>query len=220
MEICVNKVRIFYEQEGSGRPVILLHGNGEDHQIFREAAEVLRDSFTVYLPDSRGHGQSGPAEEFHYMDMAEDVKAMIEALDLKQPALYGFSDGGIVGLLAASRYPRLLSALMVSGANTSPGGIKRKWMRLFQEEYQRTRDPKLKLMLREPHITEKQLSKIQIPVLVTAGSNDMIRRRDTEKIARCIPDSSLKILKGEDHGSYIVHQRKAAELFREFLGGR
>ena len=54
--------------------------------------------------------------EFHYSDMAEDVKCFIEALKLEKPVLYGFSDGGIVGLLVVSTYPGLLSRLIVSGA--------------------------------------------------------------------------------------------------------
>ena len=218
MEVQVNGITMFYEKTGSGRPMILLHGNGEDHEIFREAAEVLKEYFTVYMPDSRGHGRSTAVTEYHYRDMAEDVQAFAEALRLERPVLYGFSDGGIVGLMAAIRAPELLSALIVSGANTEPRGIRRKWLRLFQQEYRRTGDAKLKMMLREPDLTEKQLGRIRIPVLVTAGSSDMIRRRDTEKIAGAVPGSRLLILKGEDHGSYIVHQKKIAELLLSFLG--
>lgn len=217
MEVAVNGIRIYYEKIGSGKPLILLHGNGESHDIFCEAADVLKEHFTVYLPDSRGHGQSSRVEEFHYSDMAADVRAMIGALHLERPALYGFSDGGIVGLLTAIQSPQLLSALVVSGANTSPKGMKRKWFRIFQDEYRKSKDARMKLMLCEPRITEKQLGEIRVPTLITAGSNDIIRRRDTEKIARAIPGSRLKILKGEDHGSYIVHQRRLAELLTEFF---
>ena len=66
-------------------------------------------------------------------------------------------------------------------------------------------------------MTEKELSGMRIPGLVTAGSRDMIRRRETEKIARALPDGRMRILKGEDHGSYIVHQTKIAEILREFM---
>ena len=218
MEAFVNGIKIFYEKLGSGRPLLLLHGNGEDHTIFREAAEVLAEHCTVYLPDTRGHGQSSPVETYHYRDMAEDVRQLILELGLERPVLYGFSDGGITGLLTAIRAPELLSALAVSGANTSPAGLKTCWRKIFREEYRRTGDEKLRLMLREPCITERELSRIRIPLLVTAGSRDMIKRRDTEKIARAVPDSRMKILRGEDHGSYIVHQKKIAELLLEFLG--
>lgn len=197
--------------------MILLHGNGEDHSIFAETAEILKEHFAVYMPDTRGHGRSEGVEEYHYSDMAEDLRELIRALGLERPLLCGFSDGGIVGLLAAVRDPGLLSAMVLCGANLTPKGMKTRWYRLFQKEYQRTGNAKLKLMLREPHITAEQLTRIRIPVLVTAGSRDLIRRRETERIAAGIPGSHLKILKGEDHGSYIVHCGKLAELLVDFF---
>lgn len=83
------------------------------------------------------------------------------------------------------------------------------------KEYQRTGDAKLKLMLRSRALRRSSW-RIRIPVLVTAGSRDLIRRRETERIAAGIPGSRLKILKGEDHGSYIVHCGKLAELLVDF----
>ena len=61
----VNGINLYYEVRGNGRPLILLHGNGEDHTIFEEAAEVLSKSFACYLIDSRGHGKSTPVKEYH-----------------------------------------------------------------------------------------------------------------------------------------------------------
>lgn len=90
----VNNGHLYYEKSGAGRPLILLHGNGEMHKIFDKAIPILAENFTVYAIDSRGHGQSQPVLEYHYADMAEDIKCFIEALELKNPMLYGFSDGG------------------------------------------------------------------------------------------------------------------------------
>ena len=59
----VNGIDLFYEKAGEGRPLLLVHGNGEDHTIFDEAAAELAGSFTCYAVDSRCHGQSGG--EFH-----------------------------------------------------------------------------------------------------------------------------------------------------------
>ena len=58
MFIHVNGVHLFYEKQGTGKPLILLHGNEEDHRIFDEAIELLKKHYTVYAVDSRGHGQS------------------------------------------------------------------------------------------------------------------------------------------------------------------
>ena len=78
----VNGVRLFYEQYGSGSPLILVHGNGEDHTIFDEAVEMLSCRYTCYAVDSRGHGRSVYRGAFHYRDMAADYLAFMEALDL------------------------------------------------------------------------------------------------------------------------------------------
>ena len=49
MFIHVNGVRLFYEKQGTGKPLILLHGNEEDHRIFDEAIELLKKHYTVYI---------------------------------------------------------------------------------------------------------------------------------------------------------------------------
>lgn len=212
MIINVNGIDLFYEKTGSGEPLIMLHGNGETHEIFDRAVPILAEHFTVYRIDTRGHGQSGPVSEYHYGDMAEDVRCFIEELGLESPVLYGFSDGGIIGLLLASGYPTLLSRLIVSGANLNPRGIKLRWLCLLRLAYCLSRKPKMKLMLKEPDITRDTLGKIDIPVTVLAGSKDIVSQSHTEKIAEGIRDSDLKILQGHDHGSYIVHKTEIAHL--------
>ena len=109
MYIDINNVKLYYDVVGIGSPLILIHGNGESHEIFDEAVKLLSEHFTCYLLDSRGHGQSQKVSEYHYADMAEDVYQFIQALSLHNITFYGFSDGGIIGLLLASRYPDCLS---------------------------------------------------------------------------------------------------------------
>lgn len=215
MKIFVNSIHLFYEKYGEGSPLILLHGNGESHQIFDRAIPILSRHFTVYALDTRGHGESDPVCEFHYSDMAEDVKCLIEALALQKPILYGFSDGGIVGLLLASQYPGILSKLIVSGANTVPEGLKSGWYRLFRFAYWVTRDPKIGLMLTEPHISSEELGRIEIPSIIFAGNRDLIQEEHTRSIARAIPNSFLYLLNGENHMSYVVHSEKIARLILE-----
>ncbi len=216
MHITVNGLRLYYECGGQGRPLILLHGNGESHEIFSEARGLLEKIFTVYALDSRGHGKSDAAESFHYSDMAEDVRLFIGALHLEKPLLYGFSDGGIIGLMLAAEYPSLLLGLIISGANTHPLGLKKGWLTFFKFLYRFNRDPLLKLMLTEPNITKEALGRIEVPTLVLAGAKDMIKRSDTEFIAANIKGSRLRIIPRASHGSYIVHKRTIAELIKEF----
>ena len=117
----INGIDLYYEKTGSGRPLLLVHGNGEDHTIFDVAIEELKEHFTCYAVDSRGHGQSTPVNELHYEDMSRDMMALMDHLDLHDVLFYGFSDGGIVGLLTASRcYP--FTGLLVIGAGVAQEG--------------------------------------------------------------------------------------------------
>ncbi|MBO5342622.1 MAG: alpha/beta hydrolase [Lachnospiraceae bacterium] len=214
--IKVNNIKLFYTCTGSGAPLIMLHGNGEDHSIFNEAVALLTKHFTVYSIDARDHGQSDKVDELHYDDMAEDIRIFIEELGLEKPILYGFSDGGIIGLLLAIKYPELLSKVIGSGVNVNPEGLVKGWYIIFKIIYFFNRDRKFKLMLTEPNITKEMLSKIRIPVFLTGGSKDMIRQEHMRMIAENIPGAKLSILEGEKHGSYIVHNQKIAEVIIEY----
>ena len=217
MRIRVNGIELFYETSGKGPPIILLHGNGEDHTIFDVLTKKLSANYTVYGVDSRGHGKSGKVKTLDYQSMMEDTAAFIRALDIKSPVLYGFSDGGIIGLLLAVRYPDLLSTLIVSGANTHPGGIRRRYALLMKIVYFFTRSPKYKLMLTQPDISRDDLAKIMMPTLVLAGSRDLVRDAHTRMLAARISNSRLRILNGESHASYVVHSKKLYEIIRPFL---
>ncbi len=215
MYIHVNNVNLFYEKTGEGRPLVMVHGNGEDHTIFNEAVRVLKEYYTCYCVDSRGHGYSMSADELHYADMAEDMTAFLEKLDLQDVTFYGFSDGGIIGLLAAARTDRIRT-LIVSGANLTPQGVKTPLRLLLRGMRLVKKDPKIELMLREPHIGDAELKKITAKTLVLAGSKDLVVERETRHIAETIPGAELEILLGEGHGSYIVHKEKIAEIILRF----
>lgn len=130
--VFVNGVTMHYEEMGAGRPVVLVHGNGEDHHIFDiEIAQLVKAGYQVYAPDSRGHGANEPQSEYHYADMAEDMYQFIRAMNLEKPAFYGFSDGGIIGLILITSHPDCVGALAISGTNLSPDGL----IPSFVEEY-------------------------------------------------------------------------------------
>ena len=219
MNITVNNVNLYYDAVGSGNPLILVHGNGESHEIFSEAVKLLKTHFTCYLIDSRGHGRSQKVTEYHYADMAEDIHQFVQALSLQNVTFCGFSDGGIIGLLLASGYPDLFERMIVCGANTSPAAIE-DWVEENFPDYRRImkKSPLFKLMMTEPDISGEQLAAIKPPTLVLAGSEDVIDEEDTRFIASSIPGAELKILEGETHDSYIAGSSKIGELILEFCG--
>lgn len=217
MYIQLNGQIIYYEKSGEGSPVILVHGNKETHKIFDILIPALAKKHTVYAIDSRGHGLSASVDNFHYTDMAEDIIALIQGLDLIKPAFYGFSDGGIIGLIASSRHPSLFSSLVISGANLTPRGLKFFTRAAIRLSYIKSRDPLSALMLKEPHLGKSDLARITIPVLVLAGSKDIVRKSETKRIAAWIPNAVLKILPGESHSSYVVHSPKLFPLLNDFF---
>jgi pimeloyl-ACP methyl ester carboxylesterase len=212
MYIQLEEVTLFYEKRGMGEPLILLHGNGEDHRTFNHAILELSETFTVYAVDSRNHGQSTMTDQFHYHVMAHDIEQMIEKLELNHVTIAGFSDGGILCLLIAATNPVWLKKIIVMGANLYPKGVKPKVNDLTEIDYQRSKNPYLKMMLEEPMITNQMLHRIQVPVVVAAGSNDVIMKSHTKKIANHIKHSTLVILEGETHESYVVRGHHLIDL--------
>lgn len=217
-----NGVELYYEKSGSGPPIILLHGNGETLGIFDKLIPDLEKSFTVYAIDARGHGKSQKIKEIHYVDLADDVADFIRQENLSKPILYGFSDGGIVGLLTAIKYPDILGKLIVSGANANPMGLKL-WIRVvFRTMYFFTHDFRTKMMFYEPNITAEELGKIKTPTVVLAGERDLIKPEHTQfiydSIAKTNSNATLYIIPGEGHISYVAHSKKLYPILMKFLG--
>ena len=211
MYITVNGVKLWYEKSGSGRPLIMVHCNSMSHKIFSRSVKVLEKHFTVYCPDSRDHGKSEKVRTLHYEDMAEDMFRFIEALGIEKPVFYGFSDGGIIGLILAGAHPDLLSSLIVSGARLNPGSTKELPMKFFKLWSHFDRSDKMRIMMREPDITDEMLEGITVPTFVTAGEKDVIKLSHTEHIAKTVPGAQLKIFEKEGHSGYIMNSTKIAD---------
>ena len=101
---------LYYKELGQGVPLVMLHGNGESHQIFGRLSELMSRHYRVILMDSRGHGASKlrdtvRAQELTTSSMADDVVQVMDVLHVPKAVILGFSDGANVALEAASRYP-------------------------------------------------------------------------------------------------------------------
>ncbi len=213
----VNGVSLLYEVQGQGRPVILLHGNGgSHHDLDTLSAQMVRAGYRVYALDSRGQGANELLPEYHYADMAEDVWQFCGLLGIERPIVYGWSDGGIVALELELAHPGTVSLMAISGANISvdcmePGV----WEEIYGDSD--PSDPLIAMMLREPRIEPSALEAIDCPVLVCAGEDDLISYDHTCLIANHLPHSTLCIVPGENHGSYIWHNPRMGEILLEFI---
>ncbi len=100
----------------AGKPVaLLLHGTGFVAEVWSEVAEALAVDYTVYALDRRGHGLSHkpPADRYHFRDFADDVRMVIERLDLHDIYGIGHSAGATDLMLAAKLLPDRFARLFV-----------------------------------------------------------------------------------------------------------
>ena len=218
IKVADGRILLHYIVAGEGKPVVLIHGNGESHQLFRtEIDQLVAAGYKVYAPDSRGHGESTVVREFHYAEMAEDVYDFIHGLGLEKPAYYGHSDGGIIGLLLELKHPGTLSCMAISGTNLSPAGIDAAFTEKITLLNRLEPNPLWTLMLTEPQIDPRELERIRIPVLVTAGEFDLILPEETERILAHLPKGEGMIVPGADHGSYLDGDERMGEMLIDFF---
>lgn len=113
---------IEYEDNGQGRPVVLLHAFPLSHAMWRRQVEALSAEYRVIAPDLRGFGGTSAFEGTPSVEqMADDVAALLDALDTAEPiALGGLSMGGYVALAFARRYPARLRALVLADTRAEP----------------------------------------------------------------------------------------------------
>jgi len=215
----VNGQRLLYAVRGpeDGKAVILVHGNGGSHKsLLTQAKQLARWGYRVYSLDSRGQGANPPVDELHYSDMTEDTYRFIKQLGLKEPYFYGWSDGGIIGLMLESQHPGTLGKLAVSGANLSPDCGED--FESFKEWILANQSPVTLMMLDEPDINPKSLSAIKCPTLVTVGSRDVISVEHTKLIADSIPGAKLVVVKRGTHSSYIKRSPRMGRMLKDFFG--
>ena len=223
---------LYYEESGNGFPLILLHGNGEDHTYFENQVSFFSDRYRVIALDTRGHGKSPRGGgEFTLSRFADDLYEFMKLMGIEKAHILGFSDGANIAMIFALRHPEMIEKLILNGGNLSPAGIRKSVQLPIEVGYRITgffagksmpaaqNAEMLGLMVNEPHIEPGELTAITVPTLVIAGTRDMVKRRHTELIAASLPDSRLVFIKG----NHFIANRKAAlfnEAVREFLGQR
>lgn len=199
----------FYIEQGTGFPLILLHGNGEDCAYFTRQIDSFSENFHVIALDTRGHGQTPRGEApFTIRQFAEDLLAFMDQHNIEKAHLLGFSDGGNIAMVFALAHPERVDKLILNGANLDASGVKRKIQIPIEIGYRiakffARKSPKAKknaemlgLMVNDPNVNPEELSRIQNKTLVIAGDNDMIKDQHTRLIAQSIPGAELCILQG------------------------
>ena len=203
-------IKLNFIEQGQGQPMILLHGNGENCNYFEHQIPCFSKNYHVIAIDTRGHGQSPRGEmPFTIKQFAEDLHDYMDEKGIEKAILLGFSDGGNIALTFALKYPERVDKMIVDGANLFPSGVKPlyQWSielgyriaKLFSKKSEQAKRnaEMLGLMVNEPHIESSELDRLTMPVLVVAGTKDMIKESHTRLIYKSLPNAQLAILEGD-----------------------
>jgi pimeloyl-ACP methyl ester carboxylesterase len=113
-------VSIAYETRGIGPPLVLLHGGWLDRRLWTPQLERFADRRTVVAVDLRDHGASGHAAgDYRVADLADDVRVLLDGLDLERPVVGGLSLGSLVAQRLAATAGDRLDGLVLAGAPAS-----------------------------------------------------------------------------------------------------
>ena len=111
-------MKLFYRKFGNGPPLIILHGLYGSSDNWVTIAKKIGDSFTVYLPDQRNHGQSPHSDIHDYNSMRDDLFELVTDLRLGRFFLAGHSMGGKTAISFAAKWPEMIYGLLI--ADISP----------------------------------------------------------------------------------------------------
>jgi pimeloyl-ACP methyl ester carboxylesterase len=186
-KIRVRGIEMAYDVEGSGPPVVLLHGYPFNRSMWSEQVEALQPSHRVITPDLRGLGETEATREPATMsEMAEDVAALLDELRIDRVTLGGLSMGGYVALAFVRRFPLRVRALILADTRPQPD----------TEEGKRAREEQAQKVLEEgtTSIADLILKKALAPA--TLAERPEIVARVREMIATSKPEGVAAALRG------------------------
>ncbi|MGW8742201.1 alpha/beta fold hydrolase [Streptomyces sp. WAC 04229] len=217
-------VRTWYESEGTGDPLVLLHGGFCTNDTWGAQRADLAAAYRVLLPERRAHGHTPDVDgPLTYQDMADDTVAFLETVVDAPAHLVGWSDGAVVALLVALARPDLVRRVVLIGANFRPAGEcfvepgmldamtpDSPDMAFFREMYEAVSPdgadhwPVVALKVidmwrTQPALSERELGRVTAPTLVVTGDDDLMTLEHTTALYRALPDARLAVLPGASH---------------------
>jgi pimeloyl-ACP methyl ester carboxylesterase len=236
----LGEVRAYYEEDGAGEPVLLLHPGGADSRVFDDNLARLAAGFHVHRPDRRGHGRTpdvpGPIT---YELMASETVAFLEQVVGGPAHLVGHSDGAVVALVAALRRPDLVRRLVLASGvfrhdGWAPGAIDldEETMTFFiefhgavspdgPEHFPVIAEKLHRMQSEEPTLTVADLAGYPGPALVMVGDDeDEIPLAHTLALRQGLPQAQLAVVPGAGHGLFLDRPGLCNHIVNEFLGGR
>jgi pimeloyl-ACP methyl ester carboxylesterase len=228
----VRGIDIYTEQYGSGKPLLLIHGNGGSIQSMASIIPYFSARYKVIAADSRAHGKSiDNGDSLSFEMMADDDAALLDQMHIDSAYVIGWSDGGIVALVLAMRHPSKIEKLASTGANLWPDSTalipslwkdeKKYYDSLHTKAWATPKEKNnwkiFMLDWLQPNIPLSALHTIHCPSLIISGDHDLIVLDHTIKIYENIPNAYLWILPDSGHGTLIEHSGEFDEKVNEFL---
>lgn len=215
-------VRIHYQDQGEGPPVVLIHGymaSGNMNWRVPGVQQLLGPDYRVITIDNRGHGKSDKPTraEAYGSNMADDVVRLLDHLQIPKAHLVGYSMGGMISLNVSARYPDRVRSALIGGMGWLPkgpiiGGTE-------ETQLPRPRSSALKACARafpDLGITRQQLEAIQVPMSVLIGDEDGLLERHVRPMQEIRPDIPVVLVPGGTHISCLF-KPKFKESIKEWL---
>ncbi len=192
----INGMQIYYEVSGEGDPLIVLHGAYMNIPSMGEIIPRLARTHKVYALELQGHGRTTDIDRpITYPNLADDVAAFMNAVDLKKADVFGYSMGAAAGLQLAIRHPEKVNRLIAASVAYDANGWQPEFKAFipqmsvemfvgmpFAQEYRKlAADPngfpalvkKLIALEHEPMAWEADVRAIRAPVLIISGDADV-----------------------------------------------
>ena len=235
----IRGINLYVEEYGSGKPLLLIHGNGGSIQSMGSIIPYFSKQYRVIAVDSRAQGKStDAADSLSFEMMADDDAALLNNLHIDSTYVIGWSDGGIVALALAMRHPHKVIKLASTGANLWPDstallpslwiGEQRYYDSLHSTKFTTAKERNdwkiFMLDWLQPNIQLGELHKIGCPSLIISGDHDLINLEHTVKIYQNISKAYLWVVPNSGHPTLIEHTdeftKKVDEFFKESFRSR
>ncbi|MBK5569607.1 alpha/beta hydrolase [Ensifer sp. SSB1] len=210
----VNGMKMYYEVSGEGEPLVVLHGAYMNIPSMGAIIPKLAETHKVYAIEFQGHGRTTDIDRpITYPNLADDVAAFMDAVDLKKADVFGYSMGAAAGLQLAIRHPEKVNKLAAASVGYDAEGWQPEFKAFipqmtvemfvgmpFAEDYRKlAANPdgfpdlvkKLIQLEKEPMAWEADVKALKTPVLVIAGDADVATLEHTVALFRLLGGGAM-----------------------------
>ncbi len=234
-----NNIKVNYKEYGKkdGKPIIFLHGWGQNIEMMEPIAKPFSKKYNVLILDLPGFGLSPePKEAWTLYDYADMVNFFVKELKMNNPILIGHSFGGKISLCYALKYKTNKLVLLASPyeKKISKPTFKMKVFKLLKKtpfaslakrhmgstDYRNASDMMRNILVKHVNLDLKdELKNIKCPTLLIWGTNDeAVDYDDALKLEKLIPDAGLVTYEGCTHYAYLERLNQTLNVLESFIG--